>query len=166
MFKDWLKGVLVRDVKALKRELEAFGDEADIWDAPPGTTNSAGNLTLHLIGNLRHFIGMQLGGNDYKRDRDSEFASRNVPRAELLRGLDAAIGDIERTLPAMSDADLEKPYGLKIGETTVTTGDFLLHIASHLGYHLGQVDYHRRIVTGEAGKIGAVMPTELATARK
>src|SRR5437868_9305413 len=111
------------------------------------------------IGNHRHFLGKQPRGSNYKRGRDSEFNSRNVPRAELIRGLDAAIADIERTLPTMSDADLEKSYGLKIGETSVTTGDFLLHLASHLGYHLGQVDYHRRIVTGEAGKIGAVMPT-------
>ncbi len=163
---EWMRGVLVRDLAALKREIGAYADEGDIWTTPAGTTNSAGNLTLHLVGNIQHFIGAQFGGTGYTRDRDAEFNRRDVPRAELLRHLDDAIAVVERTMPGLRDADLAAPYPLPIANATITTGDFFLHIAVHLTYHLGQVDYHRRIVTGEAGKIGAVSPLELATAVK
>ena len=160
MFNDWIAGVLVRDLKCLKRQLEAYADETEMWDTPNGVSNSAGNLAMHVAGNIQHFIGMQLGGSSYQRDREAEFASRHVPRAELLRLVDASIAAVQRALPAMDDEAMEKPYGLKIGDTTLTTGDFLLHLASHLTYHLGQIDYHRRVVTGEPGTVGAVLPTE------
>jgi uncharacterized damage-inducible protein DinB len=163
MFQDWIAGVMVRDLKCLRRQLEAFSDESEMWETPNGVTNSAGNLAMHLAGNIQHFIGMQLGGSGYRRDRDAEFGSRNVPRSRLLNEIDASIAAVERTIPAMDDAAFEKPYGLKIGDATITTGDFLVHLASHLTYHLGQIDYHRRVVTGEPGQVRAVQPTELSS---
>ena len=166
MVSELIAGILVRDLKALQRELEAFKDERHIWRTAPGTTNSAGTLTLHLAGALRHFIGAQLGGTGYVRDRDAEFARRDVSRADLTQEVNEAIAAIERTMPKLSDADLAKPYPLPIGGATLTTSDFLLHHAAHLAYHLGQLDYLRRFVTGEAGKIGAIAPTELTTAKK
>ena len=166
MISEMIASILVRDLKALRRELEAFGDERHIWRTAPGITNSAGTLTLHLAGNLRHFIGGRLGGTGYVRDRDAEFGRRDVPRAELLKEVDEAIGAIESTMPKLSDADLAKPYPMPIGGVTVTTGDFLIHLATHFTYHLGQLDYLRRFATGEAGKIGALPPSELSTAKQ
>lgn len=166
MFGDWIKAILMRDLRCLKRQLEAYADEDDIWKTPPGTTNSAGTLALHLVGNIRHFIGAQLGHSTYKRDRDAEFQSRNVSREQMLKDIDMAIIGVEHTLPTVTEEVFAQPYGLKIGDATVTTGDFMVHLAAHLAYHLGQIDYHRRIVTGEAGKVGAVSPLELATATK
>ena len=166
MFGDWIKAVLMRDLRCLKRQIESYTDEADLWKTPPGTTNSTGNLTMHLIGNIRHFIGAQLGHSSYKRDRDAEFSSRNVPREELLKGLDMAIIGVEHTLPTLTDEDYAKPYGLKIGDATITTGDFMVHLVSHLAYHLGQIDSQRRTITGEAGKMSAVSPLELSTATR
>jgi uncharacterized damage-inducible protein DinB len=166
MIAEMIGAILVRDLKALKRELEAFKDERHIWRTAPGITNSAGTLTLHLAGNLRHFIGGQLGGSGYVRDRDAEFGRRDVPRSELLKEADEAIATIERTVPKLSDKDLAKPFPIPVGGVSVATGDFLIHLATHLAYHLGQLDYVRRFATGEAGKIGAASPTELSTAKK
>src|SRR5260221_4897813 len=106
---DTIATIFVRDLKALKRELEAFKDERHIWRTAPGITNSAGTLTLHMAGNLRHFVGAQLGKSDYVRDRDAEFARRDVPRADLMKETDDAIAAIERTVPKLSAKDLAKP---------------------------------------------------------
>ncbi|MFI5213114.1 MAG: DinB family protein [Gemmatimonadales bacterium] len=163
---DMIATVLVRDLKTLKRELEAFKDERHIWRTAPGITNSAGSLTLHMTGNLRHFIGAQLGKTGYARNRDAEFARRDVPRADLLKEADEAIIAVERTVPKLSDKDLAKPFPIPVGGVTLETGDFLMHLATHLTYHLGQLDYLRRFSTGEVGKIGALAPTELKTAKK
>jgi len=166
MIVEMISAILVRDLKALRRELEAYHDERHIWRIAPGITNSAGTLALHMTGNLRHFIGGQLGGTGYVRDRDAEFGRRDVPRADLLKEVDEAITAIEKTTAKLSDADLAKPYPLPIGGATLATGDFLMHLAAHLTYHLGQLDYLRRFVTGDAGKIGALAPTELSSAKK
>ena len=166
MFTDWVAGVMTRDLKALRREIEGYSDERDIWRTPPGVSNSAGNLALHLAGNIQHFIGMQMGGSAYTRNRDAEFQSRDLPRAQVLAQIDAAIADVQRTVPGLTDDQLEATYGIKLGDASVTTGDFLLHLSAHLTYHLGQIDYHRRVMTGEAGKIGAVLVSELSSARK
>jgi len=165
VYRDWIKGVLLRDLRCLRRQVEAYADERDLWKTPPGVSNSAGNLALHLAGNIQHFIGTTLGGSGYKRDRDAEFAGRNVPRAELLRAIDAALAAVEETMPRVTDEQMDQPAGIRMGDATFTTGDFVMHLVSHFGYHLGQIDYHRRMVTGEAGKLGAVNPMELGTAK-
>ena len=143
MLPEFLAGVLVRDLKSLKRELEAFPDEALLWRAAPGITNTSGVLARHITGNLRHFIGAQLGGNGYVRDRDAEF-TRHVSRAELIRETDEAIAAIQRTMPTLTDADMAKVYPLAVAGVTLTAGDFLTHLAVHLTYHLGQLVAVRR----------------------
>jgi uncharacterized damage-inducible protein DinB len=165
MLSTMIGGVLGRDLRALRRELEAYPDERGLWAVPRGVSNTAGNLAMHLAGNLRMFVGAQLGGIGYVRDRDAEFNRRDVPRAELLRQVDDALVAVEQTMPMLRDEDLDKPYPMRLGGTTVTTGDFLIHLATHLTYHLGQIDYHRRVVTGDAGAIAALSPAELSSAR-
>jgi len=160
----WISAIMARDLRALRRELEAYTDERDIWRVQPGIGNSAGNLTLHLAGNLQYFIGTVLNGTGYVRDRDAEFNRRDVPRADLLRQVDAAIAAVG-LLSRSSDAELSKPFPLPVGGVTLATGDFLIHLAAHFTWHLGQVDYHRRFFTGEAAQIRAVLPSELASAQ-
>ncbi len=162
----WIRAVLMRDLRGLKRELEAYPNEADIWKVMPGVTNSAGNLALHMVGNLRHFIGAQLGHSNYKRDRDAEFKTKEMPRTELLKLIDMTIIGVDHTMPHVGAQALAAPYPLKIAEMTLTTGEFLLHLCVHLGYHLGQVDYVRRITTGQAGAPGVISPQELSSATK
>jgi len=160
----WISAIMTRDLRALRRELEAYADERDIWKIQPGINNSAGNLALHLAGNLQYFIGTVLSGTGYVRDRDAEFNRRDAPRAELLRQVDAAIAAVA-LLSRVSDAELAKPFPLPVGGVTLATGDFMIHLAAHFTWHLGQVDYHRRLLTGQAGAIRAVLPTELASAQ-
>ena len=153
---DCLRRVFVRDASTLRDELQAYPDESSIWSMPPGIKNSAGTLALHLTGNLRHFIGAQFGSTGYVRNRDAEFSRRNVSRADLVAECDAALGAIELGLAGLSDADLLKPFPVLLAGATLPTGLALLHMATHLSYHLGQIDYHRRLVTGQYGEVHAL----------
>jgi len=159
--KDWITNVITRELKALRREVESYPSDAHLWEIPAGISNPGGNLALHLAGNLQFFIGNVLGKNGYVRNRDAEFASRDVPRAELLREIDNAIAAVQTGMSKISEADLSKPYPEKVGGVSESTGAFLAHFATHLAYHLGQVDYHRRIITGEGKTVKAMALTEL-----
>lgn len=163
----WLERILIRDLETMKKELAAYPDEASVWVTPPGIANSAGTLALHVAGNVRHFIGAILGKSGFVRDRDREFAARDVPRTELVAGLDAAIEAVKQTLGGIDRAALDEPYPELVGgRLQVVTGDFLIHLATHLTFHLGQVGYLRRIVTGGSTSTGAVGLNDLATAAR
>ena len=161
-----LSGILARDLISLRKEIEAYPGEPDLWRGAEGITNSGGTLALHLAGNLQHFIGAVLGNTGYIRNRDAEFAERDVPRAEVLHRIDAALAAVKDTLAGLSDADLAREYPLPVGKVRVETGDFLIHLATHLTYHLGQVDYHRRMVTRSGAIVSTVAPWRLHTARE
>jgi uncharacterized damage-inducible protein DinB len=152
-----VRTMLLRDLAAFGQELDAYPDEGLIWATPPGITNSAGTLALHAAGNLQHFIGARLGGTGYVRVRAAEFARRDVPRAELLAGLAQASEAVGTTLERLDPAVLttEHPDSFTAGRR-VPVGVLLVHLATHLTYHLGQMDYHRRLVTG-AGAIPGVV---------
>jgi uncharacterized damage-inducible protein DinB len=159
--KEWITTVITRELKALRREIETYPSDDDLWELPAGIANPGGNLALHLAGNLQYFLGNVLGKNGYVRNRDAEFGSRDVPRAELLREIDNAIEAVELGMSKIGEADLAKPFPEKVGGVSSTTGAFLAHFATHLAYHLGQVDYHRRIMTGEGKTVKAMTLTEL-----
>lgn len=159
-----LAAIFVRELNTLRMEIEAYPSDADLWRVVPGISNSGGTLALHLAGNLLHFFGAVLGKSGYRRDRDAEFASRDVSRAELIRQVEAASAVVQGTLQQLDPADLERTYPEPVAKVRVKTGDFLTHLASHLAYHLGQVNYHRRILTGGAPLSGALSPTRLASA--
>jgi hypothetical protein len=160
-----LAALLDRDLRTLRRELEAYPDERQIWQRVPGLANSAGTLALHLAGNLQHYVGARLGGTGYVRDRDAEFARRDVPRAELIAGIERARAAVAAGLGAVGVEDLAAEYPELVAGCRIRTGDFLVHTAVHLAYHLGQVDSHRRMVTGNGEGVGAVKPGELGSAR-
>lgn len=156
MLREAVSTVLLRELAALRRAVEAYPDEASLWRLPPTLPNAGGTLVLHVAGNLRHYVGAVLGGSGYRRDRDAEFARRDVPRAELLAELDAAYDVVAQTLGALPDEVLAERYAEPVGGRAVATGDWLVHLATHLAYHLGQLDYHRRVVTGDRRGIGAI----------
>lgn len=164
MLSSYLTSILARDLRALRREVEAYPDDASLWRTVPSIPNAAGTLVLHLSGNLQHFIGAELGKSGYVRDREAEFAKRDVPRTYLLREIDAAMAAITTTMPTLTDADLDATYPSPIAQRRVKTADMLLHLATHLTYHLGQIDYHRRALVGDAKGITAVSPAELHSA--
>ena len=159
--KEWITNVITRELKALRREIEAYPSDEGMWEVLPGIANPGGNLALHLAGNIQYFLGNVLGKNGYVRNRDAEFASRDVPRNELLREIDNAIAAVETGMGKISESELTRPYPETVGGVSSTTGAFLAHFATHLAYHLGQVDYHRRILTGESKTVKAMALTEL-----
>ncbi len=161
-----IAGMMTRELVSVRKEVEAYADDADLWRAAPGIVNPGGTLALHLAGNLQHFVGAVLGGTGYQRDRDAEFSARNVPRADVLKEIDAAIATVEGTLGRLSPDDLAREYPLAIGKVRVETGEFLIHLQSHLAYHLGQIDYHRRLVTGSGTTLSTVAPGRLRSARE
>jgi hypothetical protein len=156
-----VRALMVRDLNAVKREIAAYPDDASLWKTLPGLPNTGGTLALHLAGNLQHFFGSILAKDGYVRNREAEFARRDVPRSELTAGIDAAIASVERTLDGLSDAAVAGAYPEPIAKRTVSTDVFLLHLAQHLAYHLGQIDYHRRAVTGQSQGVDAVSVREL-----
>lgn len=160
-----LAALFQRDLAALQREIDAYPDDLLPWREVPGLTNSAGTLALHLAGNLRHFIGARLGATGYVRDRPAEFARRGLSRAELRAEVQAAREAIAGTLGPLEPGQLAAPYPDPLVGHRFNTGDLLIHLAVHLGYHLGQVDYHRRMVTGSSVTIGAMALPELASAQ-
>jgi uncharacterized damage-inducible protein DinB len=135
-----------RDLNKLREEIEQFTDEADLWTTSGGITNSAGNLCQHLTGNLRHFFGAVLGGSGYVRDRDAEFAAKGTTKADLIADIDAAAASVKDTIANLTDDDFAKTYPIDVFGNPMTTGYFLVHLATHFNYHLGQINYHRRLL--------------------
>ena len=134
-----------RDIDRLINELNQYVNEQDIWKIDGKIANSAGNLALHLAGNLQHFIGADLGNTGYMRDREFEFAGKDVPREKLIEELEAAKNVIADVLPKLSEEQLKGPFPGNIPIEATTQG-FLLHLYNHFGYHHGQINYHRRLL--------------------
>jgi uncharacterized damage-inducible protein DinB len=131
----------------------------------PGIPNVAGTLVLHLTGNLQHYFGTRLGGTGYIRNRTAEFARRDVPRSELLSQIEAARAAVQQALAHIGEAELAAEFPEPVGGSMVQTGEYLIHLATHFAYHLGQIDYHRRVLTGKAAGVDAMRPAELSSAR-
>jgi len=148
--------MLERELIAFRREIELFPDDASLWRVAPGITNPAGTLALHVAGNLRHFIGAVLGGSRYVRDRDAEFGRRGLSRQEVTAELERAEDEIEPAILALTESILAAPYPVAVGGVTLPTGRFLIHLAVHTGFHLGQAGYLRRALTGDATSSGAI----------
>jgi hypothetical protein len=143
-----------KDLASLKTELEGYPDDASVWTLKPGINNSAGTLVLHLTGNLKHFVGAGLGKTGYVRDRDAEFADRDLPKQALLQRIDETRDVVAKTLAGLDDALLDQPFPGKgpaaLGDAP-TSGALLTYMYGHFAYHLGQVNYHRRLLS-DAGR--------------
>ena len=141
-----LKTLYNRDLDRLRKEIELYANESKIWHIEKGIANSAGNLCLHLIGNLNTYIGKELGGNGYVRNRELEFSQKNVPRNELIKIIDDTKRMVESTLNSLSNQQLMEEFPVLVYETKMPTGAFLTYLTTHLSYHLGQINYHRRLL--------------------
>ena len=145
MINTYLLGLYEKDIKKLIEEISLYKSENDLWLLKGDIKNSPGTLALHIAGNLKHFIGAQLGKPGYVRQRDKEFSDRNVPKADLLEGLNEALEIVKTTLLKLSDADLRKDFPIPFLEKVRPTLEILFILYGHLNYHLGQVNYHRRM---------------------
>ena len=140
-----LQSLFDRDLLRLKSELEAFTSDDLLWKDRDGISNSAGNLILHLCGNLRHFVGHIIGQTDYVRQRSAEFERTNVPKAKLLALIEATRQEVGMALQSMDAQLLEQPYPIEVFGNPMTHQYFLVHLSGHLNYHLGQINYFRRM---------------------
>ena len=147
MLNNTLSELFQRDLRQLAQEISLYANETDLWVIKGEISNSAGNLCLHLMGNLQHFIGAVLGQTGYVRDRPLEFSAKNVPREELLQQIEATTQMVTKTLQNLSEAALQADYPEEKRGEILKTEFLLLHLFGHLSYHLGQINYHRRLVS-------------------
>lgn len=151
-----------RDLQCFIREIEAFPDDATPWRCVPGIANSAGNLALHVAGNLRHFVGAVLGGTGYVRQRDLEFTTREGTRAELAAQLQATLDEVAAVLESLPEDALAARFPAAVAGHHFPTRRFLLHLSAHLAFHLGQAGYLRRALTGHSLSTGPMELKDLA----
>lgn len=156
-----LTRLIVRELDGCVREVQSFADDRQLWATLPGVTNSAGNLALHLCGNLRHFVGAGLCGTGYVRNREAEFAARQGTRAEIVAELTSTIATMHATLGTLDDDVLDRPMpGAPRGLVT-STRLFLLHLVAHTAFHLGQMGYLRRVLAGDAAASADPLPLDV-----
>lgn len=138
--------IFKRDLNKVKLELGQYKDEDNLWLLNKEITNSAGNLCLHIIGNLNHYIGSVLGKTGYIRNRDLEFSQKNIAKAAIIQQIEDTMIMVEDILKELPFEDLQKQYPLLVFKESMTTEFFLIHLTTHLSYHLGQINYHRRLL--------------------
>jgi len=141
-----LKILFHRDLEKLKQEIESYRNENIIWLTEKSISNSAGNLCLHLIGNLNTYICAEFGKTGYIRNRTLEFSQKNIPRTELMKKIDEAIIAVDKALDNVKEDQLNEEYPTLVFAEKTSTEYFLVHLATHLSYHLGQINYHRRLM--------------------
>jgi uncharacterized damage-inducible protein DinB len=146
---DSINGVMQRHLAQLKKEITGYANEDELWKVDGEILNSAGTLCLHICGNLQHFVGAVLGNSGYIRQRDEEFSLRNVPVNDLLALVDTTMNIVAETLNHLSEEVIKNDYPQEVFGNPMTTEYFLIHLTSHLGYHLGQINYHRRLLGSE-----------------
>ena len=141
-----LKILFERDLKRLKNEIDLYDNENNLWEIEKNITNSAGNLCLHIIGNLNTQIGKEIGKTDYIRNRELEFSLKHISKVQLLKNIDKTILVIDSALNKLTQEDLIKEYPVIVFDTATSTEYLLLHLTTHLSYHIGQINYHRRLL--------------------
>lgn len=146
MLTETLSTIFQRDLTKLYSEIEQYKSEDKLWVTERSIANSAGNLCLHLVGNLKTYIGAELGGFAYTRNRDLEFSLKDVPKAELLTMVAETKTIVDETLRKLPANTLQEEYPMLVFAEKTSTEYFLVHLAAHLSYHLGQINYHRRLL--------------------
>ena len=146
MIIETLKILFTRDLQRLREEVELYNNENNLWRVEKDIANSAGNLCLHLIGNLNTYIGKEIGKTGYIRNRELEFSLTDVPRIELLKKIDETILIVRSSLDKLTQEELLKEYPIMVFDAATSTEYLLVHLTTHLTYHLGQINYHRRLL--------------------
>lgn len=141
-----LQQIFTRDLTKLKEEMLSYNDEASIWKTETGISNCAGNLCLHLLGNLNTYIGAVIGETGYIRNRPEEFSATHIPREKLVKDIESTIVTVQQSLQQLPEDALQSVYPMQVFEKPLTYEQFLLHLSGHLMYHMGQINYHRRLL--------------------
>lgn len=136
-----------RDLKTLRNEIESYPDDASVWKKTPGISNPGGNVFLHLMGNLNTYFGAVYANTGYVRDRPLEFSATGISRVKLLAKLDEIHPIVLQVLRDFPSEKLDEIYPIQIFEEEKTVAYIFIHLETHLAYHLGQINYHRRILS-------------------
>jgi len=139
--------LFIRDLNKLNDEILAYPDEYSLWEVNAKIKNSGGNLAIHIIGNLNHFIGTHLGSTNYIRQRDKEFNDKNVPRELIIDHIKDIKNILNEVLSSLNKEVLSRNYSIEVFGKPMSTEYFLIHLYGHLNYHLGQINYHRRLLS-------------------
>jgi hypothetical protein len=146
MLNNVLTTLYERDLRKLIEEVNLFQKEENLWKTVGSVKNCCGNLTLHILGNLNHYVGATLAHSAYIRDRPQEFAKKGVPRGELVGQLEALIPMIKSTLNNFTAAQMDAQYPDLFDDAYNSNSYVLIRLLTHLDYHLGQVNYLRRVL--------------------
>ena len=135
-----------RDLRKLIEEVNLFQNEENLWETRGTVKNSSGNLVLHIIGGLNYFFGALLAHTAYVRERDKEFSRKGVPRKELITQLEMLIPLINKTLSSFTESQMAAEFPIMFDDAKNSNSYVLVRLLAHLDYHLGQVNYLRRIL--------------------
>lgn len=147
MSKEIIIQIYENDLQRVITEIESYKSEEDLWIIDERIPNSGGNLALHLIGNIKHFFGANLGKTGYVRERDLEFSDKNISRDEIINGLKEAITVLKSSLENLTDEEFNGDYPEEIYGGVQKTSAIAVYMLNHLNYHLGQINYHRRLLS-------------------
>ena len=146
MLNNELANLYERDISKLIEEINLFKNEEDLWRTTGSVKNSCGNLVLHIIGGMNYLIGTTLAHTEYVRNRDQEFIQKNVEKKELIAKLEELITIINQTLNRLTPEQMENEYPIFFDKPKTSVSYVLVQLLAHLNYHLGQVNYLRRIL--------------------
>ena len=135
-----------RDLRKVADEIQAYHKDERLWHTDGRISNAAGNLALHICGNLQHFIGALLGNSGYVREREHEFNDQNISKEKLLEKIWNTEETVIDILQQLTEDQLAADYPIGVAGRKWKTEALLLHLLAHLNYHLGQINYHRRLV--------------------
>ncbi len=144
-FKEQIKAFYIRDLNKLAEEIEKVSNEL-LWKKTAGVTNSCGMLTQHMTGNLNHYIGAGMGNTGYERNREREFTNTGISGSVLIKSINETSTVIGESLDGLNHDQLNQSFPLYSSEE-FTIGQTLIHLYGHFHYHLGQVNYMRRVLT-------------------
>lgn len=141
------KELFLKNLSALRKDIDSYPDEKDLWTVKGDTKNTPGNLCLHICGNLKHNFGKILGGGNYLRNRDAEFSKKDIPKLALLKEIDETIEIVSPVADNLKEEDINKIFPDESLTMRETTGAALARLSWHMGYHMGQINYQRRLLT-------------------
>ena len=144
-----LQDLFQRDLEKLKLEISSYKNEKNLWIISGDIKNSAGNLCLHICGNLQHFVGAVIGKSGYVRKRELEFSKKGITVDELVNEIESTLHIVQKSLSELKEEKLKEKYPIDVFGYEMTAGFFLTHLTTHLSYHLGQINYHRRLLDNQ-----------------
>ncbi|HEY7307925.1 MAG TPA: DinB family protein [Gemmataceae bacterium] len=142
-----VRTALIEELEQLRDQVRTLAEplsEREFWTKPLDPGNSVGHLVLHLTGNLNYFVGAQLGGSGYVRDREREFTETQLPsKGDALQKLDDAVTMFRKVVSGLSAEQLaaahpETRFGVVMNA--------LIHLLAHFALHRGQMSYIVRLV--------------------